>query len=130
MNYTNPTLKDTFVGMLIGLVCGALAVGVPILALVCLAGCNEKTTEPDPVVLNRAIVTDVDSLRKDNVGVETKRFTVEHQLYFTGGYNNNQREVFIVTDTQTGIQYLAITGCGTTELHTARSGKSTIHVEE
>ena len=60
----------------------------------------------------------------------TTRFTVESQCKFDAGYGDNVREVLIVTDTQTGHRYLAITGCGVTELHKETTGKVTVTREE
>jgi hypothetical protein len=53
------------------------------------------------------------------------RFSVESHGVFRAGYDDNKREILVVTDAETGIQYLSITGCGTTELRSERSGKST-----
>lgn len=46
------------------------------------------------------------------------RFEVVSYATFEAGYNDNKREILVITDTDTGRQYLAVTGCGTTELHT------------
>jgi hypothetical protein len=46
-----------------------------------------------------------------------KRFSAEFHGEFSGGYNNNIRSIFIIKDNQTKKEYLAITGCGTTELN-------------
>jgi hypothetical protein len=53
---------------------------------------------------------------------------------FNAGYNSNLRQVFTLTDQQTGYKYLAITGCGVSELYdtqreikTGRRTKETIH---
>lgn len=51
-----------------------------------------------------------------------KRFKVESFGEFYGGYGNNRREIFIVTDTETSVQYLAITGCGTTQMREEYDG--------
>ena len=50
------------------------------------------------------------------------RFTVASYGTFDAGLHNNTREILIVTDTKTHKQYLAITGCGTTELYTETQG--------
>jgi hypothetical protein len=61
---------------------------------------------------------------------DTGRFTVHSFGRFYGGFDNNEREIFIITDTTTKKQYLAITGCGTTELKLKVSDKFTNTVEE
>jgi hypothetical protein len=63
-------------------------------------------------------------------GTAPDRFTVESRGGFHAGYDENVREIMIVTDTQTGIQYLAVTGCGTTELRRVQRGKVTVTEEE
>lgn len=52
--------------------------------------------------------------------VSSKRFTAEFYGEFNGGFQNHVRQIFIVTDTlaSPSRQYLAITGCGVTELFT------------
>lgn len=62
--------------------------------------------------------------------VLSTRFTVESQGRFDAGYGSNTREILIITDTKTKRQYLAITGCGTTELMQETVGKTTITKEE
>ena len=51
------------------------------------------------------------------VPVVSDRFKLKSEGIFQAGYNNHEREIIIVTDTQTKKQYLFITGCGGTELH-------------
>ena len=59
-----------------------------------------------------------------------KRFSAEFYGEFTGGFQDNKRSIFIVKDSQTGVEYLAITGCGVSELrteqYTVQQGKSTV----
>ena len=63
-------------------------------------------------------------------GTSPDRFRVESHGGFSGGYGNHEREILILTDTQTGIQYLAVTGCGTTELRQVKQRKKTVTEEE
>jgi uncharacterized protein YcfL len=53
----------------------------------------------------------------------SKRFSVESQGGFNAGYSNHEREILIITDTETGKKYLGITGVGVTEMF--QSGKTT-----
>jgi hypothetical protein len=46
----------------------------------------------------------------------SKRFTLESFGSFDAGYSLNTREILIITDTETKKKYLAITGCGVTEM--------------
>ena len=61
---------------------------------------------------------------------KTTRFLVQSQCKFQAGYNDNIREILIVTDTTTNNKYLAITGCGVTELREVTTGKTTVTREE
>jgi hypothetical protein len=65
---------------------------------------------------------------KTQVAEAGKRFVAEFHGEFFGGFQNNKRDIFIVRDNQTGQSYLAITGCGVSELrteqYTVRSGKT------
>lgn len=64
----------------------------------------------------------------------SKRFVAEFYGEFNGGYQNNIRQIFVIKDNNTSAEYLAITGCGVTELRDirVRSGKTTktVTVEE
>jgi len=60
----------------------------------------------------------------------TKRFSAEFHGEFRGGYDNNIRYIFIITDSETKTKYLAITGCGVSELRSEPDGKSYITKEE
>jgi len=51
-----------------------------------------------------------------------KRFKAEFHGEFRGGYEDNPRHIFVITDSVSGVEYLAITGCGTTELRKERQG--------
>lgn len=54
---------------------------------------------------------------KPSLPVVSDRFKLKSEGIFQAGYNNHEREIIVVTDTQTKKQYLFITGCGGTELH-------------
>ena len=60
----------------------------------------------------------------------TKRFSAEFHGEFRGGYDNNIRHIFIITDSETETKYLAITGCGVSELRSAPDGKNHVTKEE
>lgn len=61
----------------------------------------------------------------------SKRFRAAFHGEFFGGFDNNVRQIFVITDTSNGTQYLTITGCGVTELRTENTTqKTTITVEE
>jgi hypothetical protein len=61
--------------------------------------------------------------------VEGERFTVVSHGRFKAGFENNVREILIITDTQTKRAYLGITGVGVTELRTEKEGKHDVTVE-
>lgn len=60
----------------------------------------------------------------------TKRFSAAFHGEFHGGYDNNIRHIFVITDHNTGIEYLSITGCGTSELVSVSDGKNRKTVEQ
>lgn len=84
------------------------------------------------------IASDCDEQQKPNgpttrpVVAEWKndRFLVQSYGKFEAGYGSNEREILVITDTASKIQYLAITGCGTTELRTVTEGETTVTREE
>jgi hypothetical protein len=93
-----------------------LIVFVPLMfALLVSPGCGEgnpATPEQGPVP--KAIQVGI-------VGSENSipdRFSATSYGRFLGGprYDRREREIFIIKDKETGIEYLTITGCGTTEL--------------
>ena len=59
-----------------------------------------------------------------------KRFKAEFHGEFNGGFGNNPRHIFVITDTNTNIEYLAITGCGTTEIRVKKENDRNITKEE
>ena len=48
---------------------------------------------------------------------QVKQFSAEFKGEFSGGFQNHVRQIFVLTDGQTGRKYLTITGCGVTELY-------------
>jgi ferredoxin-like protein FixX len=67
----------------------------------------------------------------DSSSVDTGRFAAQYQGCFRCGTGDREavRSMYIITDASTGIQYLAVQGCGTSQLVTEKSGKSTVTVE-
>lgn len=100
-------------------------------AVLLLAACEETKTS-DPVVQGKMRVESAGSVHTE--WAPTGRFTVAFQGRFAAGYGDHNRDILLLTDTQTGHQYLAVTGCGVSELWTEsrRSGKTshTVTVEE
>ncbi len=82
-----------------------------------LAGCDKPAPEPPELVKTISTTPEKPTLH---------RFTVESFGTFCAGYDNNKREILIVTDTQTGTQYLTITGCGTMEMRRESDGDSSV----
>ncbi len=63
----------------------------------------------------------------EHTTVPTGRFQVSYQgAFVTGDADSSlaKRNIYIITDTETGVQYLAVQGCGTSELH--KSGKTMV----
>lgn len=73
-------------------------------------------------------VSVADGLQQAESG--NKRFSAVFHGEFFGGYQGNVRQIFIITDSVTGVEYLTVTGCGTTELRRIPSGKATRVVED
>lgn len=57
---------------------------------------------------------------------EGARFSISSHGKFKAGYENNEREILIITDNETKHTYLGITGVGITELHAEREGKAPV----
>jgi hypothetical protein len=96
------------------------AIGVAVLALAALAvlpGCDDGRLRPD---------VDVVSVPE---GLDA-RFTVRRAGAFRAGYDSHKREMLVIRDEATGIEYLAITGCGATELRERRVGKNRVVTNE
>jgi len=49
-------------------------------------------------------------------GPNNGRFDIKSYGLFNAGFDDNTREILVLTDTQTGEEYLCITGVGVTEL--------------
>jgi hypothetical protein len=86
--------------------------------MLALTGCDEQK-KPAPPQLEKTVASSPEQ-------ATSSRFLVESHGTFHAGYDDNRREILIITDTETGVQYLSITGCGTTEMRSEKSGKSTV----
>jgi hypothetical protein len=67
----------------------------------------------------------------DSSKVDTGRFEATYQGTFDCGKSDREskRAIYIITDTKTKKSYLAVQGCGTTELVSESSGKTSHDVE-
>lgn len=54
-----------------------------------------------------------------------QRFTVTKHGTFNAGFDNNVREIIIITDTTTKRTYLGITGVGVSEMRSEQSDETT-----
>jgi hypothetical protein len=70
--------------------------------------------------------------KKNAISVEKapERFEVTSYGSFQAGYDNNKREILILKDKNSGKEYLAITGCGVSELHQESNGKTVVVRED
>lgn len=89
------------------------------------AGCEDTSKYAEPAPAYRPVI----KFTSDDAP-PPKRFEVDSYGYFRAGYQSNTREILIIKDKDTGNYYLAITGCGVTELHTELRGKFNAQVEE
>ena len=86
------------------------------LSMLLLSGCDEETQ-------TRASNPNLRKLKaRWGANREAERFTVESFGIFHAGYSNNEREIVVVEDVETGIKYLGITGVGITELRKVTKG--------
>lgn len=90
-----------------------------LLFIIFLGGCQMPVDETKIKVANKIVTPE----KTD------KRFTAEYHGRFNGGYDNHERAIFIIKDRQTNVEYLAITGCGMTELRSTYDGENW-HTEE
>jgi hypothetical protein len=99
-----------------------------IITALAICGC-EQTTAPDSSMPGRVVKQQGGSEWVEVV--DSGRFTVKTHKRINAGYGNNVRDIMVIHDAETGRDYLAVTGCGTTELHseTRRVGKVS-HVEQ
>lgn len=81
-----------------------------------LSGCGESSSYI-PVNKVKQVEKTVEKI------TESSRFEIYSYGEFKAGYNNNNREILIIRDTETKKEYIAITGCGVTEV--VRKGKTT-----
>lgn len=94
-----------------------LAVSLPFLAE---SGCDDIPHAPD----NKVPVFNVPKQQ-----VEGARFKVERHGKFKAGYEDNEREILVITDNTTGRQYIGVTGVGVSELRREKSGDDTVTKE-
>lgn len=88
-----------------------------LIVLVCLMSCNEKNEY------------EMEVKRVAPVEKPTTKWKVEGQGFFNAGYQSNPREILIITS-PAGKKYLAITGCGVTEIHDEQDGDDTVRRED
>lgn len=94
---------------------------VPLMfALLVSPGCSKTEPTAESGILPEAKTVEVEGRK----GCLPNRFSVaSYGTFWAGGpYSNKQREILVVKDKETGVEYLAITGCGTSEL--VPSGKT------
>jgi hypothetical protein len=98
-----------------------------LIAVLVIVGC-EQTKTPSDDVIGKVVVKQAGQVHTE--WTATNRFTVTYQQTFNAGYGENRRDILVITDLQTGAEYLGITGCGVTELRRKTDGKTTVTVEE
>lgn len=74
-----------------------------------LTGCNQSTNSQRDVVQNKV---------SKAIEARSPRFICTSYGSFHGGYGDHEREIFIITDSKSGKQYLAVTGTGVAEIFT------------
>jgi hypothetical protein len=92
----------------------------------CEAGCEVQTKQAEREA-RKATPVEVEKVTELEPG--KSRFTVESHGKFKAGYDNNVREIVVVTDHESGKHYLGITGVGITELRTEKSGDTNVTKE-
>jgi len=63
--------------------------------------------------------------------IKPGRFVVESHGAFkcNGPDRESKRAIYVITDTETGVRYLAVQGCGTSQLVTESDGKHNRTIE-
>lgn len=74
---------------------------------------NQIPITPKPPLLDIPLYAEAPT-----TSTPSKRFSLQFEGEFNAGHQNNLRQVFTLTDHITGYKYLAITGCGVSELLT------------
>jgi tellurite resistance protein len=77
---------------------------LPLLAALLLVGC-EPQTATEKVEVTPKVAPGTNQVEK------VELFTITSKGTFKAGYNNEVREILIVKDNRTGVEYLAITDC-------------------
>jgi hypothetical protein len=83
------------------------------------------------ILIISILLTGCGSSPGDSSKVETGRFTSEYQGRFGCGSGDREyeRAIYIIKDTVTGVEYLAVQGCGTSQLVREQQGKITHDIE-
>ena len=91
-------------------------------AAILLSACGEETTKT-PVALTSG---------QAGVPVQvSQRFTVVRQQVFNDDIAyGNERGIYVITDTKTGIEYFGVSGVGISELGRHSSGKNSTSPDE
>lgn len=77
---------------------------LPLFAAFLLVGCEEQAPT-EKVELTPKVAPGTNQVEK------VELFTITSKGTFKAGYNNEVREILIVKDNRTGVEYLAITDC-------------------
>lgn len=77
---------------------------LPLLATLVLVGCDPQPAT-EKVELTPKVAQSTNQVEK------VELFTITSKGTFKAGYNNEIREILIVKDNRTGVEYLAITDC-------------------
>lgn len=66
------------------------------------------------------------------MGTDSARFSVAYHGTFNAAFKDraNVRSIYVITDTKTKIEYLAVEGCGTAQLVTVQHGKTSSAEEQ
>jgi hypothetical protein len=89
------------------------------IAVIMFSGCGVQTPPADIVI----------PITETTEAQEAARFEAVYHGYFVAGREDTagKRVIYVVRDRYTGVEYLAVQGCGTSQLvpHVERSGKFT-----
>lgn len=108
-----PSLRDLVMNDAVQFFAGMLG-GIAVVACLLLVGCGEPP--------GTGIAPSADEPQT--------RFVATFQGAFTSAETPRNHGVFVITDTRTGIEYLAVEGCGTTILVREQRGKVSVVEEE
>src|SRR5688572_16224140 len=103
-------------------------IAIGIVTCVLSSGCDQQAQFPEAEKSARKAAR-VSVERVSELEAGKARFVVDHHGTFYAGVDNNRRDILVIHDLKTKVDYLAITGVGTSELKKESTTIMTIDAE-